>query len=166
MKPRSYGIFVVAFMLLGVQGALAQGTPPYVDNGIGRGTGQVHVPGLEGNVLSRTFTAARLTANGQVVGKARTGTIVTTTRTFQELRVQVTGLPANTEFALVVDGTLVGTAQSNERGSLRFRFASPTNGRVPELPEAVRPVATLRTIQVFEVASQRLVASGEFGTTR
>ena len=116
------------------------------------------------NVTARLFTTAILTdTSGNAIGKVKTATVQTTDRGIIEgLRVEVTGLTPNTEFALVIDGTLVGTATSTSAGILRLKVLSPSNGRTPAIPDAIRPIARAGTVQIYDTASQRLVASGQF----
>ena len=71
-------------------------------------------------------------------------------------------LAPNTEYALVIDNTLVGTATTDGSGSLRIRFSDPARRSDRALPEAVRPIAQAQTVGIYEVAAQRLVASGQF----
>src|ERR1044071_164536 len=152
MRSRLY-LFALAAVLAIAAPAFAQ-----------RGTEGGIIGHVPTTVTARVFTSAVLRdAAGNAIGKVKTATVQTTDRgTVEGLRVQITGVAPNTEFALVIDGTLVGTATSNATGVLRFKFLSPTNGRTPAIPDAIRPIATARTVQVFHAATQQLVASGEF----
>ncbi len=118
------------------------------------------------NVTSRVYTNAILRdAAGNAIGKVKTATVVTTNRgTLEGLRVQLRGLTAGAEYALVIDGTLVGTATANASGALSFKFISPATNRAPAIPDAIRPIATAHNVQVYETASQRLAASGALGS--
>lgn len=154
MKLRSYVLTLVAIGALFAPVTLAQRGP--ADN-------TTALPGPGGATLSRTFTATRLqTPSGDVIGKAKTASVETTTGIKQGLRLQLTGLPAGVEYAIVIDSTLVGTATSNDVGILKFAMVSPSNGRVIEIPDAIKPITNIHTIQVFEVTRQQLVASGQF----
>ena len=131
----------------------------------GGGIGPVQgVPGAGGGVTARIFTTASLnTPSGEAIGKAKTATIQSEARgVVQGLRLQATNLTPGAEYALVIDGTLVGTETANSFGVLKMRFANPSNGRVAALPEAVTPIANVRVVQIYAVAGQQLVASGEF----
>ncbi|MBK6316675.1 MAG: hypothetical protein IPF53_20910 [Blastocatellia bacterium] len=161
MKPRITALTLLAVCLLSAPAALAQRGVGDADSGtIG------YIPhGLGADIVSRAFTNAVLrTGAGEVVGKVKTATVVTTTKVLQALRVQVTGLTPNAEYALVIDSTLVGTATATSDGALKMKFADPSNGRVAALPEAVKPIALAQQVQIYEVSSQRLIASGPFGT--
>jgi hypothetical protein len=163
MKARLY-LFALAAVLVLSASALAQRGPQH---GTGSGTtteggvfnGQ---PGV--GVTSRVFTDAILRdANGAVIGKAKTATVQTSSgNVVQGLRVQVTGLTPGAEYALVIDGTLVGTGTADANGVLRLKFLSPTNGRAQAIPDAIKPIANAHTAQIFEATSQAVVASGTF----
>ena len=148
--------------LFALAAVIAIAAPAFAQRGTEGGViGQVPT---HGNVTARIFTSAVLTdAAGNPIGKVKTATVQTTDRGIVEgLRVQVTGVTPNTEFALVIDRTLVGTSTSSATGVLRFKFIAPTNGRTPAIPDAIRPIATASTVQIFNAATQQLVASGEF----
>lgn len=158
MKPRFTALTLLAVCLIAAPAALAQrgdtdsGTIGYIPHGLGA------------DIVSRAFTNAVLkTSSGEAIGKVKTATVVTTTKVLQALRVQATGLTPNAEYALVIDSTLLGTATADGSGVLKMKFADPANGRVAALPDAVKPIATAQQVQIYEVASQRLVASGPFG---
>jgi len=129
----------------------------------GSGVGPLHIPGAGGSTITaRAYTAAILTdANGTAIGKVKTATIVTTNRgTLEGLRVTARSLTPGASYALVIDGTLVGTATADANGAVTFKFLSPSNGRTPAIPDAIRPIATAHTVQLYEASSQRLAASG------
>ena len=155
--------------LLALAAVLALALPAFAQRGgLTTESGVFGIP-THGNVTARGFTTAILNDSaGNPIGKVKTATVVTTDRgTIEGLRVQVSGLAPNTEFALVIDGTLVGTATSNSTGTLKLKFLSPTNGRIPAIPDAIRPIAQASQVQIYDTASQRLVASGQFrGGTR
>lgn len=133
-----------------------------VDNGNGTGT-VIFGTQIGGQITSRTFTSAILRdASGTAIGKVKTATVVTTTRgTLEGLRVSVRGLTPGSEYALVIDGTLVGTKTADANGAFTMKFLSPSNGRAPAIPDAIRPIATAHVVQIYEVSSQRLAASGQ-----
>ena len=161
MKPRFTALTLLAVCLLAAPAAFAQRGGVIVDSGtIG------YIPhGLGGTIIARAYTNAVIrTGAGEVIGKVKTATVQTTTKVLQALRVQITDLTPNAEYALVIDSTLVGTATADANGNLKMKFADPTNGRVPALPEAVKPIATAQQVQIYEVSSQRLIGSGSFGT--
>lgn len=162
MKPRFTALTLLAVCLLAAPAALAQrgvgdadsGTPAYIPHGLGV------------DIVSRAYTNAVLTTGaGDVIGKVKTASVLTTSRLLQALRVQASGLTPNAEYALVIDSTLVGTAAADSAGNLKMKFADPTNGRVSALPEAVKPIAAAHQVQLYEVSSQRLIASGPFLTS-
>jgi len=124
-----------------------------------------HVPTQGGTVLARAFTAAYLTTPGNVtIGKVKTATVQTTDGLIQGMRVSVSNLTPGSEFALVIDGTLVGTATAEANGTLKMRFLDPVKpgGRALAIPEAIKPIATAHIVQLFEVSGQRLIAAGDF----
>jgi hypothetical protein len=162
MKSRLYLALVAVLALSG--SALGQGQGHGIDNA---GTGTTFFgQNLGGNITSRVYTTAILTdASGNAVGKAKTATVVTTNRgTLEGLRVQVRGLTPGAEYALVIDGTLVGTGTADANGALVLKFLSPSNGRAAAIPDAIRPIATAHVVQIYEVSSQRLAASGNLST--
>ena len=115
--------------------------------------------------MARAYTSAILTTPGGVaIGKAKTATVQTTSQLLQGLRVNVQGVVAGGEYALVIDGTLVGTATADNGGILRMKFVDPVKegGRVPAIPDAIKPIALAHNVQLYEVAGQHLVASGAF----
>ncbi len=158
MKPRFY-LSVLAAVVLAATVGFAQSP----DDG---GVGPINGPGSGGSVQSRIFTSARLLdASQNVIGKVKTTTIQTTDRgILQGLRVQASGLTPNAEYGLVIDGTLVGTDTADANGTLKLKFTSPTNGRVPAIPDAIKPISNARSVQLYEVVSQRLVGSGQLST--
>jgi hypothetical protein len=158
MRSRLY-LFALAAAFALAAPAFAQSGHTFDPGGV---TGQT--PAHSGTVTARVFTTAILSdAAGNPIGKVKTATVQTTDRGIVEgLRVQVTGLTPSTEFALVIDGTLVGTATSSSTGVLRLKFLAPSNGRVPAIPDAVRPIARASTVQLYDTGTQRLVASGTF----
>ncbi|MCC6745625.1 MAG: hypothetical protein IT175_17320 [Acidobacteria bacterium] len=161
MKSRYSALTILAVCLFAAPTALAQRGVGDADSGtIG------YIPGgPPSNVISRVFTHAALKDSaGEVIGKVKTATIETTAKIQMALRLQVTGLTPNTEYALVIDSTLVGTDTADVNGVLKMKFASPTAGRVPALPDVLKPIAAARQVQLYQVASQRLVASGQFGS--
>ena len=100
---------------------------------------------------------------GNVIGKVKTARVVSAARgTIEGLRVQVHSLTAGAAYAIVIDGTLVGQATADSGGTVTFKFLSPSNGRTPSIPDAIRPIASAHTVQLYEVAAQRLIASGNF----
>jgi len=161
MKSRYSALTILAVCLFAAPTALAQRGVGDADSGtIG------YIPGgPSSNVISRAFTNAVLKDSaGEVIGKVKTATIETTVKIQMALRLQATGLTPNAEYALVIDSTLVGTDTADANGVLKMKFASPTAGRVPALPDALKPIAAARQVQLYQVASQRLVASGQFGS--
>ena len=157
MKSRLY--------LLALAMALAVAVPAFAQT---EGGVVGHVP-TSGTVTARSFTTAILSdPAGNPIGKVKTATVVTTDRgTVEGLRVQVSGLTPGAEFALVIDGTLVGTGTASSSGVLRLKFLAPSNGRTPVIPDAIRPIRAASSVQIYDTASQRLVASGTFrGGTR
>ena len=65
---------------------------------------------------------------------------------------------------MVAGNTLVGTASTNAQGTLKLRLSDPPGRNGRPLPEAIRPITQVATISLYEVASQRLVATGQFRT--
>lgn len=158
MKPRFYLIALVALFALVTPAAFAQRTPADADSGQ---VGQLPDIGIGG--VSRVFTNAYLvTPDGTRIGKAKTASVTTSTRSLQALRIQVSDLTPNAEYAIVIDNTLVGTATASASGTLKLKFSDPAGRNSAALPEAIRPIATVQTIAIYEVQSQRLVASGQF----
>ena len=160
MNSRLSSIALVALCLLAAPAALAQRGNP-----IDAGSGQIgYGPQIGiGGTVSRTFTNAVLTTpDGNKIGKVKTATVVAASGTLQAIRVAVFDLAPNTEYALVIDNTLVGTATTDGSGALRIRFSDPARRSDRALPEAVRPIAQAQTVGIYEVAAQRLVASGQF----
>jgi hypothetical protein len=161
MKPRFYAIALAVLCTLVAPATFAQRAPADIDNG------QVGpLPTIPGaGSISRTFTTAVLTTpDGTPIGKAKAASITTPSRSLQALRIAVNGLTPNTEYAVVVDNTLVGTASTNAQGILKLRLSDPPGRNGQPLPEAIRPVTQVATISLYEVASQRLVATGQFRT--
>lgn len=132
-------------------------------NGGGAVDRPTNIPGPgTGSTTARIFTDAVLTrADGTAIGKVKTGTVQTSTRVQQGVALRAFGLTPNTEYALVIDGTLIGTATSDATGILRMRFMSPSNGRIPALPENILPIATARTAALYLTSNQQLVATGQ-----
>jgi len=162
MKSRFSALSLLVICLVLAPAAHAQRGAADADSGT---IGQIPHPGIGGGVVARAFTNAILTSSsGETIGKVKTATVQTTTKLIQALRLQASDLTPNAEFALVIDSTLVGTATSDAAGNLKMKFADPTDGRVPALPDAIKPILTAHQVQVYEVASQRLVASGLFAT--
>lgn len=158
MKPRFTALTLLAVCLFAAPTAFAQRGGHDIDSGtIG------YIPFHDSDIVSRAFTNAVLkNSAGEAIGKAKTASVLTKTRLLQALRVQVTGLTPGAEYALVIDSTLVGTATANENGAVKMKFADPTNGRVPALPDAIKPIATAQQVQFYEVSSQRLIGAGTF----
>jgi hypothetical protein len=137
---------------------------------------QRNIPGLEffpqkpdgTRVQSRVYTSAALAdAAGTRVAKVLTGTaLLTNGRTIAALRLSGQGLTPGASYTLVLDGHVVGSATANAAGILKMKFASPTRGRVAQLPDTVLPLASIRTATLFDTASQAAVASGNFTTVR
>ncbi|HQR40707.1 MAG TPA: hypothetical protein PLF26_20160 [Blastocatellia bacterium] len=162
MKARALVFTALALVILASPAAFAQRLPDFPGGG---GPGYIPHPGIGGSVIARAYTSATLaTSDGRVIGKAKTATVQTTSQLLQGLRVTVQELVAGSDYALVIDGTLVGTATSDANGILRMKFVDPVKagGRVPAIPDAVKPIATAHSVQLYEVAGQRLVASGNF----
>jgi hypothetical protein len=113
-------------------------------------------------ILARVDTAAVLVSTtGAAVGKVKTVSAQTAETLFQGLRLSANVTP-NTEYVLVIDGNLVGTAVSKSTGVLKMRFLTPENGRIPPLPAAILPIATAQNVAIYEVGSQKLIGSGQF----
>lgn len=157
MRSRLYVFALLAICALAVPSAFAQ-------RGSFDGGSPQYLPHPSAGVISRAYTTAvLLTPTGGIIGKAKTATVETQSRGIvQGLRVQVTELTPGAEYALVIDGTLVGTDTANANGQLKLKFLSPTNGRVAALPDAIKPIARAITVQIYDVSSQRLVAAGQF----
>jgi len=131
--------------------------------------GTIVNPNLGGRpVVSRVYTSAALKdGTGAVVAKVLTGSATLTDgRVVYGLRVSGAGLAANTSYTLVLDGIVVGSATTTSTGILKMKFASPSKGRVTALPDAVLPLAAIRTATLFNTATQTAVASGAFTTTK
>jgi hypothetical protein len=160
MNSRLSSIALVALCLFAAPVALAQGPLDAESGQIGYGP-RIGV----GGAVSRTFTDALLTTpDGAKIGKVKTATVVAASGTLQAVRVTVSGLTPNTEYALVIDNTLVGTATTTASGVLKMRFSDPARRSDRALPEAIRPIAQAQTVAIYEVSSQRLVASGQFAS--
>jgi hypothetical protein len=168
MKARAIVFSALVLCVLMAPAAFAQRNPDLPGAG---GPGYIPHPGIGGTILARAYTAAILTrTDGVVIGKAKTATIQTTSQLVQGLRVNAQNLVPGAEYALVIDGTLLGTSTADSNGLLTMKFADPVKGggRVLAIPDAVKPIATAHAVQLYEVAGQRLVASGTFalnGTT-
>jgi hypothetical protein len=119
-------------------------------------------------VTNRVYTTAVLKDGaGNVIGKVHTGSATLASgRSVAGVRVSASGLEANKSYTLVFDGHIVGSASTNSRGILKMKFASPSKGRVPALPEAVLPIAFVRTATLFDSASQAAVATGNFASVK
>ena len=147
-------------LLVAVPSASAQFWNPNGGGAIDR-PGRIPNPGT-GSTATRIFTNALLTrADGTAIGKVKTGTVQTSTQVQQGVALRAVGLTPNTEYALVIDGTLIGTAISDAAGTLRMRFMSPSNGRTPALPENILPIATARAAALYLTSNQQLVATGQ-----
>jgi hypothetical protein len=160
MKFRAFLLAIAAAAVIAVPVARAQSPD---GGGIG------YIPGAPGQgVAARNYTSAVLvTPDGQRIGKAKTATIKTATGAIQQgIKVVAQGLAPNTEYALVLDNTLVGTATSDARGTVKFRFSDPAIGSATALPDALKPIAAARTVQIYATSTQTLVASGTFSTGR
>jgi hypothetical protein len=164
MKSRLYPLALAAALAVAAPAFGQQGPP--AGHGIDNTSTVYGHPGVGGNVQSRVFTSAILNdASGNAVGKAKTATVQTTARGIvQGLRVQVGGLTPGAEYALVIDGTLVGTGTADSTGTLKLKFISPSNGRTAAIPDAIKPIANVHTVQIYEASSQRLAASGQFSS--
>ena len=133
------------------------------------GGGIGYIPGAPGQgAVNRNYTSATLVApDGTKIGRAKTATITTSTGAVQQgIKVVLQGLTPNTEYALVIDNTLVGTATSDAKGTLRFRFSDPATTKSLALPDALKPVSAAQTVQVYATSSQTLVASGTLTASR
>jgi hypothetical protein len=116
-----------------------------------------------GSTTTRVFTDAVLTrTDGTAIGKVKAGSVQSATELRQGVAVRAFGLAPNTEYALVIDGVLIGTGTSDATGNLRMRFMSPSNGRIPALPESVLPIVTARTVALYLTSNQQLIANGQF----
>src|SRR5262245_1427798 len=106
--------------LFALAAVLAIAAPAFAQRGQGSTEGGIigHVPST---VTARIFTSAVLRdAAGNPIGKVKTATVQTTDRgTIEGLRLVLSDVAPSTEFALVIDGTLVGTSTSNENGVVR-----------------------------------------------
>jgi hypothetical protein len=157
MKSR-FSILAIAVFAFSVA---AFGQRPLDNTGTGA---TIFGTNIGGDITSRSYTNAALTdGTGNVIGKVKTATVVSASRgTVEGLRVQVHNLTAGAAYAIVIDGTLVGQATADASGTVTFKFLSPSNGRTPSIPDAIRPISSARTVQLYEAAGQRLIASGTF----
>ena len=146
--------------------AVPPASAQFIDPGTGQPStrpGTIPDPGNGTRGSNRVVTTALLVrTDGTPIGKVKTGTVQVGTQVHQGLRLTATGLAPNTEYALVIDGVLVGTAATDASGILRMRFLTPSNGRAPVLPQSVLPIAVARTASLYQTSTQQLVASGQF----
>jgi hypothetical protein len=157
MKLR-LSLLAVFALLVAIPPAFGQAWDP---NGGGHTDRPGRLPDIGTGPVSRVVTQTVLRrADGTAIGKVKTGTVTSAQQTYQGLDLRVSGLAPNTEYALVVDGTLVGTAVTNASGFLKMRFLTPSNGRTPPLPENLLPISAARSVAIYQTSNQQLVASG------
>ena len=153
MKLR--GSLLVAFALVLVAAPITPaqfGGPP------------VRLPGVPHTGPSVTNRAGShgifVTVDGAQVGKISMASGLRDGQPVQGLKLRA-ALVASTEYALVLDGVLIGTAISSSTGTLKMAFASPTRGRVPPLPEAAGTITSARVATLYQVSGQRVVATAQ-----
>lgn len=120
------------------------------------------IPGQQPPITNRVLVEGVLrTPGGEPIGKVRAGSGQRDTQVLQGLKVSATGLAPSTEYALLLDNALVGSGTSSATGSLRMAFLSPSNGRVPEVPQSVGIVTNARTATLVQVSTQQAVATAD-----
>jgi hypothetical protein len=164
MKPRTSLLLALALSVLVAPAAFGQFGPPAPGD---RWTGPIHLPDLPGQnntpITNRVSLQGRFVGTG-VEGKIRLASGTQGTTLVQGLKATLLGLTPGAQYALLLDSRLVGTATANSAGSLKLVFLSPSNGRVPAVPEAAGVVTTATSASIVEVSSQRVVATATLST--
>ena len=163
MKLRSSLLVGLALSMLSAPVAFGQFGPPSPGDRWAGGPpmnlpqppGQSQTPVTNRAALQGRFVGTGVEGKIRVASGTREGALV------QGLKAVVSGLTPGAQYALLLDNRLVGTGTANAAGMLKLAFLSPTNGRVPSVPESAGVLTTATTATIVQVSTQTVVATAE-----
>jgi hypothetical protein len=161
MKLSSSLLLALALCLVAPSASFGQISPPAPGD---RWAGPTNLPDIGGSnqtpITNRVSLQGRFVGTG-IEGKIRLASGTQGTTIVQGLKASVSGVTPGSQYALVLDNRLVATGTANAAGVIKFVFLTPTNGRVPAVPESAGIVTTATTASLVAVADQRVVATAQ-----
>ena len=102
-------------------------------------------------------------STSSVKGKAKATFHEKASGATEKLSITLQHLERNVEYRLVVDGIELALVRpKGKSGTVKLSLRRPTKGNQAAIPEAIPPVNTLTTIEVYNVGTSALVATGTF----